>query len=96
MYIWRDIIQHILSLSYWGDLFDVQHSVFFNKKTLPNFFLIFHGTWQVQIQVSQENNEKKMMESFIYHKALGQWLYGESGLCSALPLVGPYDSHKTG
>jgi hypothetical protein len=48
------------------------------------------------MQVSQENKEKKMMESFIYDKALGQRLYGESSLCSALPLADPYDSHKSG
>jgi hypothetical protein len=48
------------------------------------------------MQLSQENKEKKMMETFIYDKALGQRLYGKSGLRSALPLAGPYDSHKTG
>ncbi len=90
------IIQHILSLSYWGDLFDIRHSGILKKRTLPIIFLIFRGTWQVQMQVLQENEEKKMMESFIYDKALGQRLYGKSGLCSALPLAGPYDSHKTG
>jgi hypothetical protein len=83
-----------LSLPYWGDLFDIRHFVF-KKKHFP-FFLIFRGTWQVQIQVSLKNKEKKMMESFIYDKALGQRLYGKSGLCSALPLAGPCYSHKTG